>query len=134
VSVPGDFPLQYSPSIDADLVQRARDLGPLIEAGAAEAERERRLPEVSVAALTEAGLFKLTVPRRYGGHQANFATFLAVNAQLARACGSTAWVSTLINICNWAAGIGSDQVRDEIFGADPRRHRPQQRPPRCSPA
>jgi alkylation response protein AidB-like acyl-CoA dehydrogenase len=28
-------------------------------------------------------------------------------------------VSTLINICNWAAGIGSDQVRDEIFGADP---------------
>lgn len=30
MSVPGDFPLQYSPSIDAGLVRRARDLGPLI--------------------------------------------------------------------------------------------------------
>ena len=88
MSVPGDFPLQYSPSIDAGLVRCARDLGPLIEAGALEAERERRLPEATVAALTEAGLFKLTVPRRYGGHQANFATFLAVSAELARACGS----------------------------------------------
>ncbi|MER5216854.1 acyl-CoA dehydrogenase family protein [Streptomyces sp. NPDC002838] len=119
MTVPGDFPLDCSPSIDADLVRRARDLGPLIEANTAAAELQRRLPESTVAALTEAGLFKLTVPRRYGGHQANFATFLAVNAQLARACGSTAWVSSLINICNWAVGIAPDRVRDDVFGADP---------------
>ncbi|MEU6745941.1 acyl-CoA dehydrogenase family protein [Spirillospora sp. NPDC046719] len=117
--VPGEFPLQYSPSIDADLVQRARDLRPLIETGAAEAERQRRLPEATVTALTEAGLFKLTVPRRYGGHEAGFATFLAVHAEIARACGSTAWVCTLLNVCNWAAGIAPEPVREEIFGADP---------------
>lgn len=117
--VPGDFPLQYCPSIDADLVQRARDLRPLIAAGALEAEQERRLPEATVGALAEAGLFKLTVPLRYGGHQTNFATFLAVNAEIARACGSTAWVSTLINICNWATGVVSDQVREDVFGTDP---------------
>ncbi|MFJ9249584.1 acyl-CoA dehydrogenase family protein [Streptomyces sp. NPDC101776] len=117
--VPGDFPLQYSPAIDAGLVQRARDLGPLIAAGTAEAERERRLPEATVTALAEAGLFKLTVPLRYGGHQADFATFLAVNAEIARACGSTAWVSSLTNICNWAAGLGPDRLRDEVFGTDP---------------
>ncbi|MFB4308387.1 acyl-CoA dehydrogenase family protein [Actinomadura sp. GTD37] len=119
MSVLGDFPLQYSPSIDADLVRRARELGPLLTEQTVAAERERRLPETSVAALTEAGLFKLTVPRAYGGHQANFATFLAVNAELARSCGSTAWVSSLINICNWAVSLGPDEVREEIFGTDP---------------
>lgn len=119
MSVPGDFPLQYSPSIDADLVGRARDLGPLIAEGVMEAERERRLPEATVAALTEAGLLKLTVPRRYGGHEAGFATFLAVHAELARACGSTAWVAGIINICNWAAGMAPEPARADIFGADP---------------
>jgi 3-hydroxy-9,10-secoandrosta-1,3,5(10)-triene-9,17-dione monooxygenase len=119
VSMPGDFPMQYSASIDAELVQRARDLGPLLTEQAPVAELERRLPEVSVAALTAAGLFRLTVPRAYGGHQTNFATFLAVNAELARYCGSSGWVSSLINICNWAVGLGPDKAREEIFGADP---------------
>lgn len=119
MSVPGDFPLTYHASIDADLVERARALGPLLTANAADAELERRLPESSIAALTEAGLFKLTVPRRYGGHEANFATFLAVSAEIARGCGSSAWVLTLLNICNWAVGITPDQARQEIFGTDP---------------
>ncbi|MFI0449477.1 acyl-CoA dehydrogenase family protein [Actinomadura sp. 6N118] len=119
MSVPGDFPLQYGPSIDADLVQRARDLGPLIAANAAKAEIERQLPESTVDALTEAGLFKLTVPRRYGGHETDFATYLAVSAEIARACGSTAWVATLINICNWAVCVAPDKVREDVFGADP---------------
>nr|WP_237556359.1 acyl-CoA dehydrogenase family protein [Streptomyces sp. SID5914] len=111
--------MQYSPSIDAGLVQRARDLGPRIAAGALETERDRRLPESTVGALTEAGLFKLTAPRRYGGHQANFATFLAVHAEMARACGSTAWVSTITNICNWTVGTASERIREDVFGADP---------------
>ncbi|MFI6438047.1 acyl-CoA dehydrogenase family protein [Streptomyces sp. NPDC050759] len=115
--VADDFPLQYSPSIDADLVRRARDLGPLIAANAAKADSERSLPEENVAALTEASLFKLTVPRRYGGHETDFATYLAVSAEIARSCGSTAWVCTLINICNWAVGGAPDKVREDVFGA-----------------
>lgn len=119
MSVPGEFPQQYSPSIDTELVQRARDLHTLFAANAAEAETQRRLPDSTVGALAEAGLFKLTVPRRYGGHETNFATVLAVAAEVARACGSTAWVTTLINICNWAACVAPEEVRADIFGADP---------------
>ncbi|MEO3788512.1 acyl-CoA dehydrogenase family protein [Actinocorallia sp. B10E7] len=119
MSVPGEFPMQYSASADADLVRRARELGPLLAANAAKTDSDRRLPETTITALTEAGLFKLTVPRRYGGHQANFATFLAVNAEIARSCGSTAWVIALINICNWAAGLAPEKLREDIFGADP---------------
>ncbi|MBL7501956.1 acyl-CoA dehydrogenase family protein [Frankia sp. CNm7] len=111
--------MQYSPSINADLVGRARDLRPLIAANAARVELDRQLPEATVGALTEAGLLKLTVPRRYGGHETNFATYLAVSAEIARACGSTAWVTALINICNWAVCAAPDKAREDVFGADP---------------
>ncbi|MEV4177952.1 acyl-CoA dehydrogenase family protein [Nonomuraea sp. NPDC049709] len=116
---PWDFPLQYDPTMDGELVTRARQLRPLLAENAARTETDRRLPDDSLAALTEAGLLNLTVPKRYGGHEAGFTTFLGVTAELARACGSTAWVVTLLNVCNWAAATYPDQARDEVFGAGP---------------
>ncbi|MCF2525703.1 acyl-CoA dehydrogenase family protein [Yinghuangia soli] len=116
---PWDFPLQYATAIDRELVARARNLRPLLAENTGRAEAERRLPDETIAALAGAGLLKLTVPKRYGGHEAGFATFLGVAAELGRACGSTAWIATLLNVCNWAVGTYPTETRDEIFGADP---------------
>ena len=103
----------------AELVARARELHPLLKKNAAQGEQDRRVVEESIQALTDAGLFKIATPKRYGGYETSMRTMLDVSAAVAEADGGTAWVVTLTNVCNWLVGLFPQQVQDEIFGADP---------------
>ncbi|MEU3297001.1 acyl-CoA dehydrogenase family protein [Streptomyces longwoodensis] len=103
----------------AVLKERAAALVPLLQENAARTEADRRVAEENIAALTEAGLFRLTVPRRLGGHETDFRTFLEITSELARGCGSTAWVTTLVNVCNWMTGLYPEQVQEEVWGENP---------------
>ncbi len=102
-----------------ELVANAMALAPMLARNAAEAESARRLPDENVSELTEAGLFRLTVPRRFGGCEVPFETFYKATAAVGGACGSSSWVVALINICNWMASLYCDQAQQEVFGADP---------------
>jgi alkylation response protein AidB-like acyl-CoA dehydrogenase len=102
-----------------DLVERAKALRPLLQKNAATTEDERRVPEENIQAIAEAGLFRITVPRRYGGDEVDIRTKLEVSAALAEGCGSTAWVVTLINVCNWFTSLYPQQAQDDVFGANP---------------
>ena len=101
------------------LVERANALRPLLEANAAETETSRRAVEENIAAIREAGLFKIMVPRRFGGLQTDIRTKLEVSAALARGCGSTAWVTTLMNVCSYFAGLSSAECQNDIWGENP---------------
>ena len=69
--------------------------------------------------LEAAGLFKLTVPRAYGGLETSITTWMEAVAELGRGDGGVAWAVTLVNACNWmAAGLYPRNVADEVF-ADP---------------
>jgi alkylation response protein AidB-like acyl-CoA dehydrogenase len=102
-----------------ELIQRAVDLQPLLAKNAAQTEADRRVVEENIQAIKDAGLFRITMPRRFGGYEVPIATKLEVSAALAEACGSTAWVTALTNVCNWAVGLLPDRAQQEIFGADP---------------
>lgn len=102
-----------------DLVARAKALRSLLQKNAAITEEERRVPEENIQAIADAGLFRLTIPRRYGGYEVPIRTKLEVSAALAEGCGSTAWVVTLINVCNWFTSLYSQQAQDDVFGANP---------------
>lgn len=101
-----------------DLVARARALQPLLRKNAARTEQDRRVVEENIQALQASGLFKLMVPKRYGGHEANLRTSLDVVSTIAEACGSTAWAMNLISINAWAISIMSRRTQDEVFGQD----------------
>lgn len=103
----------------ADLPGRAEELLDLLRSNSFRAEKDRRVPEENIEALAQAGLFKIAVPQRFGGFQADFTTFLKVTSTLGRACGSTAWVASLINVSNWITGLFPDQAQQDVFGADP---------------
>ena len=107
-----------APSSD-DLVARIRELQPLIEKNAAQGEADRRVVEESITALTDAGIFKVAQPRRYGGYQASVRTMLDVSAAVAEADGGTAWVVALCNVCAWLTGLFSEQAQDDVWGTDP---------------
>ncbi|MEU5852892.1 acyl-CoA dehydrogenase family protein [Saccharopolyspora shandongensis] len=103
----------------AELVARARDLKPLLSKNAAAGEADRRVVEESIKAMTNAGLFKLAVPRRYGGYETSMRTMLDVSGTVAEADGGTSWVLTLANVCAWMIGLFPVKAQDEVFGADP---------------
>jgi 3-hydroxy-9,10-secoandrosta-1,3,5(10)-triene-9,17-dione monooxygenase len=102
------------PSRD-ELVARAAELVPLLKKNALRAEEDRRLPEETIEALTDAGLLKLRVPKRYGGYESDMNTVVAVLSELARGDGSHAWVTAVWSISTWMAGLFPDEVQDEIF-------------------
>ena len=52
---------------NADPVALAAAMRPLLARNAAQAERDRRLPQENIDALQAANLFKLMTPRRWNG-------------------------------------------------------------------
>lgn len=101
------------------LVAAAKSLQPLFAEHAAETEGERRIADANIEALRDAGLFRMLSPKRCGGYEVDARTWLDVIASIAEACGSTAWVLSLLTHASWFAGMLDDQARKEIFGHDP---------------
>ena len=89
--------------IDTDLVARAAGLRPILAQHADRTESERRVVPEVMQAVEDAGLFEVIVPKRLGGLGASMTTQLCVAAELGKACASTAWVQSLLNITTWAA-------------------------------
>src|SRR5258708_12721099 len=80
-----------------DLVERARQLVPHLRQHVKEMDQLGYLPEATVQELQDAGLFQLTTPRIYGGHQVDVRTFLDVIAEIGRGDASTPWPLAIIN-------------------------------------
>ncbi|SHK75879.1 Acyl-CoA dehydrogenase [Pseudonocardia thermophila] len=112
------------PAIDdrpsaAELLRRLADLRPLLRAEAARAEADRRVPDEVVEALRATGVFRIMQPRRWGGLEADFTTFMEVSEEIGRGDGSAAWVTALMNVCCWMVGLFPEQAQRDVWGADP---------------
>jgi alkylation response protein AidB-like acyl-CoA dehydrogenase len=81
-----------------DILVAARALAPQIRAAAEEIERERRLPLPLVQAMTEAGIFRMPMPRAWGGPEVDPLTQVRIVEELSYADPSV----------GWCAMIGSD--------------------------
>lgn len=103
----------------AKLLARALELRPLLAANAAQGESDRRIPDESIKALTDAGLFGLATPRRYGGSESDMRTLLDVQAAVAEADGAAGWVIGLVNACAWITSLFPEKTQDEVFGTGP---------------
>jgi 3-hydroxy-9,10-secoandrosta-1,3,5(10)-triene-9,17-dione monooxygenase len=103
----------------ADVLDRVRALKPLLQKNAASSEAERRVSEETITALKEAGVFRLAVPRRYGGLETDLRTMLDVSAAIAEADGGPSWVTTLSNINAWATGLASTKTQDDVWAGGP---------------
>ena len=103
-------------TVDQEVVDRAVQLQPLLAERAAAVDASRRLDRDVVAAMTDAGLWKLQVPHRYGGLEVNLSTKVETIAALAEGCGSTAWVAFINNICGWVVGLYGQEAQDDVWG------------------
>ncbi|MEV0224949.1 flavin-dependent monooxygenase [Streptomyces sp. NPDC050704] len=97
------------------IVERVRELRPLIRQNALRAERERRVPDEVAAALTGTGIHRMNVPRRYGGYQTPLRTQVDAFAEIAAECASTAWMTLSQAGVSYIAALFPDETQDEFF-------------------
>jgi indole-3-acetate monooxygenase len=99
----------------SDLLERATALTPLVAGAADEIERNRRLPAALVAALKDAGFFRMLVPRGYGGGETDPLTFIRVIEAFARHDASTAWILCQTSVAATIAARLAPEAAHAIF-------------------
>ncbi|HWM21660.1 MAG TPA: acyl-CoA dehydrogenase family protein [Ilumatobacteraceae bacterium] len=106
-------------TIRDQVLDRIRELRPLFEANAARTEADRRVVEENITALRAADAFRIMLPKRFGGLETDIRTKLEVSREVAMGCGSTAWVTALMNVCAFFVSLGNEQLQHDVWGSDP---------------
>ena len=105
---------------DPEPVQRrVRELVPVVRSRADAAEQARRVPTETIAELTDAGLFRALVPRRFGGDERAPSEVAGAIIELAQGCSSTAWVASLLATHAFIAAWFDPRAQEELWSAGP---------------
>lgn len=104
---------------EKDLVQRARDLAPLISQSIAEEENNGKLSATVVDALKNAGFYKLFLPKLLGGLEADPLTTAKVIEEVATHNTAAGWSLMVTNTTLFTAAHLPQKGIEEIFGNDP---------------
>jgi alkylation response protein AidB-like acyl-CoA dehydrogenase len=88
-------------ALTAELIRRVDSITTNVRARSREAERIRRLPDETMAEVEAAGLLKLMVPKRFGGHGLGLDGLCRVARHLAHGDASTAWAVSFLIEHNW---------------------------------
>ena len=99
------------------LVQRARDLAPVLAARADAAAEARMLPRQTIDDLQAAGFFEVLKPRQYGGYEMDPQVFYDIQMALAEGCMSTAWVYGVVGVHNWQIALFDPRAAEDVWGA-----------------
>ena len=100
-----------SPIVDA-----ARDLAELIEANADDGERIRRLPLVTVKALSDARLLRMCVPGVYGGPEVDPVTLVRAVEAVAHSDGAAGWCTMIASTTSSMSSLLPEASAREIYG------------------
>lgn len=99
----------------AEVLARVDEILPLLAENAERAETERDLPPACFEALVDSGALRLFAPRRAGGCEAGYRTYLETTCRVATACGSAAWLCFITNHGDWHTGQSTQSVQDAVW-------------------
>ena len=102
-----------------DVVPAARALLPATAERAEKTEIARSLLPEARRDLSDAGMFKLLQPRRWGGYELDPVALVRACAELGRGCGSTAWCVGVLAVHNWMLGLYAEEAQVDVWGDDP---------------
>ena len=107
--------LGHAPSSAEEVLTRVNALVPVLRERARETELLRRMHPDNLRALTDAGVFRLTLPKTHGGFEAEPRVLSEILAQIARGCPSTGWATALIVTASMWAGLLPDEGAAELY-------------------
>ncbi|MFI6416863.1 3-hydroxy-9,10-secoandrosta-1,3,5(10)-triene-9,17-dione monooxygenase oxygenase subunit [Streptomyces sp. NPDC050842] len=103
-----------------DVLAAIRDLAPGLRERAAEAEALRRVPDASIKEIEDTGFFQLLQPTAFGGRAADPLVFYTAVKEIAKACGSTGWVASVVGVHPWHVALFDPRAQQEVWGEDPK--------------
>jgi indole-3-acetate monooxygenase len=108
---------RYGAESPAHFVERARALAPMIAAAASRIEYEGAIAPDIIAAMHDARLFRLLIPRAYDGEELQPVWYVQAVEEIAKADASTAWCMAQASGSSLDAGYLAPAVAREVFGA-----------------
>jgi len=100
------------------IVQRARDLVPMLSEMAQQTQQERKVPDAIVAKMHDAGFFRVLQPKRWGGYEMDPQVFFEVQMTLAEGCMSTASIYGVIAVHNWQIALFDLKAQEDVWKDD----------------
>lgn len=102
--------------VDVNVVVAAvREAVPRLRENGLTAENARRVPAENLELLERAGVFRIATPRQYGGLDFSLADQAKVLTEIARGCGSTAWVTMVWLSSAWICSLYPGELQQELF-------------------
>lgn len=99
-----------------ELIGRAKAMVPLLRQRARKTTMDGDISADVIAAMREAGLFRILQPRRYGGYEMHPGTFYEVQKTLAEGCMSTGWVYGVLACHPYQLALFDDAAQQEVWG------------------
>jgi len=97
--------------------EEASAIAHIIMAGATEAEGLRRLPEATVTALANAGMFSMCLPTAYGGTGEGPLGLVDATIELARADGAAGWCASIASTTSSLAAFLEPDVARAVYSS-----------------
>jgi 3-hydroxy-9,10-secoandrosta-1,3,5(10)-triene-9,17-dione monooxygenase len=102
-----------------DTLREMRDLVPMLRERAAQAEAARTMPPETINDLKRTGALRILQPKRWGGMEYDFISYIDVPMELARGCASTSWNVVNLSIHNWMLALYDERAQADVWGKDP---------------
>jgi 3-hydroxy-9,10-secoandrosta-1,3,5(10)-triene-9,17-dione monooxygenase len=102
-----------------EVVQRARDMIPVLRDRAGETETLRRLPDATREDITRTGIHRVLQPARFGGTESGFRAAVDILCAVGKGCGSTAWVLAQNIAHNFMLAQWPDEAQRAVWGENP---------------
>ncbi len=109
-------PITPAPSTADQVFAAVRSMAPMIAESRERIETDRRLPPEIVQAMMQAGVFRMAVPREYGGGEFDPMTQVRVVEELSRMEGSVGWLAMIGAAGGPMAAFLDPEVARRLFG------------------
>lgn len=97
------------------LLDRLREIRPLLQAEASEGEAHRQPTQRALQLLDQQDIWRRLLPIRWGGAGLSVSAFAEIQIELARGDPALAWLSHIINGTSWAATLMPEPVPGTLF-------------------
>jgi alkylation response protein AidB-like acyl-CoA dehydrogenase len=101
-----------------EILNRARDMIPVIRARTKQADELRRMPDETVDEFRKAGFYRILQPAKFGGFELPYGMQTELAMELGRGCASSAWDASITACHAWLGGMFAPKAQEEIWGDD----------------
>src|SRR5499427_1653677 len=101
------------------LFEQALALVPRLAERSAATNRQRQIPDETIAEFHAAGILRILQPKRFEGLQGWFSLFSRIVEELTYGCASSAWVYAVLAEHQWIIASYPEQAQFDVWGEDP---------------